>query len=307
MDKKLFFVFLLFFLVIPISYGDVTVVRNMPEKIEVGEMIYVTINIEFMEEITDFDIVEMVPHGWEMVSWNIENFEEDFVEFEKEDSLEFYYENRTSFHWSFKGDISEKRVIINYELLAKEIGEKEFVSVWAHPRGFDRQKNILEVVDVGALRTEVIVFPGILVPSLNQVRENITSIFVLLAIILFLIAIFYVSKKINVKEYLRRLKQKKDKIKRIEKGDDPVQDIRAFLKYGVQKGHRIIELVKALKSEGVETDIIEKLIEKEELKDSDEKEVKVFPEDKIINEIKEYLDKLSKEEKEKIHKELNKK
>lgn len=299
MNNRYLITLFLFLICVSISFGSAEITRYAPEEVEMGEILRINIEICANFDFENFDVVEFTPVGWDIIDWDVENYNRDSVLFERMGAREYENKRRNHFHWQFLDELKEgDTIILSYEIMARDRGNMEFLTLFIYKDGIIDDASSLTVI-----RTEIFLEEEI------DYELYIFYISIILFVILLLITGYYGYKKLKKIDF--KIKKSKDKkiikTKDSESDKKSIEDLRRIIKYGLQKGYRIGELVKALKSDGVETEIIEKLIEKDELTESDEKEVKVFPEDELINEIKDYLDKLSKEEKEKIHKELNKK
>ena len=124
---------------------------------------------------------------------------------------------------------------------------------------------------------------------------------------MYILLIFLTISFILVFYYIIKHKRKKLEMAEIDKKIEKnhVEDLRTFVKHGVHKGYRIKELIKELKKNDVDTELIEKMIEKGDFSGLNKTSKNIHPEKRDILNIKEFVDKLSKEEKEKIHKQLD--
>ncbi len=303
MKKHLITLILFFFLVIPASFGSVNMLRQAPREVEIGEIITVQISIHSNEELNNFDIIEFTPVGWNIIDWDIENYNRDSIVFERLGVREYENRRRSHFHWQFLEKINEgEEIILSYEIEAIDRGSMEFLTVFMHKDGIIDRTSSLNVI-----RTE----PP---PPIEEEIYEI-DVYLILSIfsIVFLIFLSYFGYK---KIKMWRIKRKKSKAEKVAEkiyetdkyktsNKKPIEDLRLFIKYGIQKGYKLGELVDALKGDGVNTELIEKIIEKDEIKDSVKKR-KVYPEQEVIRKIKDFIENLSKEEEEKIRRELEK-
>lgn len=280
--KKCMIFLILLFLIIPISFGDVIITRDMPEKAELGETITISIHIYTTEELERFDVVEFVPAGWDVIDWEVHNYDRSSIVFERVGSRIYEGRRRVPFHWYFRDSIDEGEVIISYEIKVIDRGEQEFITYWMHPdETFDQSFSTIEVV-----RTD-------LIPPFEFPDYDLRPLVLILAILSSAAIIFYLHQR------------RKERGESKKKGSQ-IEDLRVFIKLGLERGYRLKELVHTLKGEGIDTELIEKLILKDGLKDLKKKKTKVYPEDKVIQKIKKIVEKMSKEEKEKIYKKLEK-
>lgn len=129
----------LLFFVISIASAEPQVSRNMQDSAEVGEILTVVLTINPDSE-SRIDIAEFIPLDWEIVDWVVSpklnvNYESN--------TQEFLGAKRNMNHWGFESVSDE--IIIEYTIIAKEVGQHDFVMLWVYPNGFDSSSETMVV------------------------------------------------------------------------------------------------------------------------------------------------------------------
>ena len=286
------------FFIMPIAFGEIVINREMPTAVEVKNTVNVSIDFRSTELIDAFDIVEFVPLGWEVSNWQVYNYDTAAVVLEKEASYQYQGKERTAFHWSFRDGLGSRQVLLVYEITATSSGSQEFISVWTYPGGFDTSTRVMSVFP-----GEGVIFCGNDIcelgetsfscpqdcPKINIEVRDVTLPLIIFMIAAAIIAIWYIYAK-----YF------KDMIKKRA----AVEDIRTYLKLGLRRGYNLREMTNTLHGEGVDVNMIQALIEQEKIKDLETSGKKIYPEEEVIQKIKNVVEELSEEDKDNIYEDL---
>jgi len=283
---------------IPIALGDVNVNRKMPSSTQLGNTFNVSLEFKSSKHIDAFDVVEFLPYGWEITNWTVYGYNKNSVVLENIPNYQYQGKIRTAYHWSFREGLDTSQVLLVYTLKAKDTGSQEFITVWTYPGGFKTNTTIISVVP-----GEGVVYCGNGVCELGETSNtcpqdcpkvkvkvmDITPILTILAAIVVILTFFYIYSK-----YIRR----------IVKIRTTIEDLRAYIKLGLTRGYKLRELVNTLRGEGIDTTAIEEIVKDKEIQKLEKGTKKVYPESKVIKEIKRVVESLSKEDMDSLYKEL---
>ncbi|MCD6576019.1 MAG: hypothetical protein J7K73_02575 [Nanoarchaeota archaeon] len=281
---------------ISFAFGEVIVDREMPSSTEVGSLVNISLKLKSTTNIDAFDVVEFVPHGWELVDWKVYGYDKTYVILEEIPTYTYKGKIRTAYHWSFKNGLGPSEVLLVYTLKVEEPGSQEFITVTTYPGGFNTNTTIMSVVP-----SKGVVFCGNGVCELGETFStcpqdcpkvkvevfDITPFLIVIAVAAIVIAILYLYTKYT---------------KKMIKRHTAVEDLRAFLKLGLARGYTLREMVNALKGAGIDTLMIEEIAK--DLKSLETGTKRLPPEAKVIEEIKKVVENLSKEDIDALYKEL---
>ena len=137
---------LILLLTVSISFGF-EVKTIVPQELVYGKEQIIAININ-TENTTKFDVVEILPYGWEITNWtaNVGNV--------MSESKDVNYNNMLSsaFRWKFDG--ANQDVVLTYTLKPTTMGQQKITTVWTYPEGFGSNDYVILVkspVNSGAL------------------------------------------------------------------------------------------------------------------------------------------------------------
>jgi hypothetical protein len=262
---------LLVLLVFPIVLGEVTVERSEPSVLEQGKTTNITIQIVASEPVTVFDLVEFTPQGWVVTTWDVQGIQKSDVKY---DSRDQYYQGlvRTGNHWQFKGPV-QGTMILTYDLIPVSAGSQEFITVWTYPAGFDSQKIIRSVIPPSGTA-----YCGNKVCDMGENADNcpldckipvivydITIIITIGVIIAAVILTILAKKGIDVWEALRIVKERILAEERHGK-KAPLEDLRAYMKLGLQRGYTLRQMAEALRGAGVDDSDFRRIASETEFK-----------------------------------------
>jgi uncharacterized MAPEG superfamily protein len=106
---------------------------NVPRDIHLNEPFEVTVTAN-QANVNIFDVSQLVPVGWEIVSWTVKG-NDSAVNFE-ESAMEYNSKLRGVFHWSFVRQHSGE-VTLRYTVNPSSTGENEIITIWVYPQNFD--------------------------------------------------------------------------------------------------------------------------------------------------------------------------
>jgi len=126
--------------------NDVSVVRNMENKVEPNSVLTVSFSITPKETISGFDLVDFVPEGWPIRDWSVSGYDRSDVIFESV-VKEYQGKTRNANHWKFNKEISKETTLtLTYNLdVPVSSGSYEFKGVWTYPGGFNSDSRTLSV------------------------------------------------------------------------------------------------------------------------------------------------------------------
>lgn len=128
--------------VISVGLCNVWLDKNAPVA-TAGKPIEVQILISTDSEVSNFDLGEFIPQGWEITSWTIDNYDKDYVTFESHEQT-FLGDNYNMNHWVFKNPVSGT-LKLTYNIAPKEVGIYKTISLWIYPTGFNYKEYKINV------------------------------------------------------------------------------------------------------------------------------------------------------------------
>jgi hypothetical protein len=301
MNNRIAILIMVIALSIPFALGEVYFDRNMPSPVEVNHNVTITIKASSTKPIDAFDVVEFIPYGWKISDWSVENYNKNAVVLETLPEYTYQGKVRTAYHWSFRDGLDNEKVTLTYTLTAKDVGSKEFITVWTYPGGFKTNTTMLSVIP-----GKGIVFCGNGVCELGENSQNcpqdclpvkvevkqidIMPILIIIALGIATALIVYAAKK---------------RIMRAAKARTTIEDLRTFIKLGLVRGYMLRELVNALIAGGIDESIINEIIKDKEIQKLQKgNKKKIPPEAKVLEEIKRYVRNLKAGDLDDIYKEL---
>jgi hypothetical protein len=243
MFKKVSVVLLLaVLLALPVVFAEVSITKTSLSYVNINQEINVTLKIEPSTVTETMDLFEFTPEGWIITGWQIYGFDKADIFYETRDMV-YDGKERTLSHWNFNKKFASP-ITVNYQLTVQDAGTYEFLTAWTYQGGFGNLAAYINVLPIGAkpeFPTEkpAITFPGITLDVTKVAYAVVTAGFLFAALFLLLTA--------------------RKKITEIRAGKIPVEDLRIFIRFGLQRGYTLDEMKETLKEGNIATDGFEDL------------------------------------------------
>lgn len=121
----------------PIAFGlraEITVPTTIKymDEFEVRIIIY-------PESQTSFDIVQILPNGWQVTNWT-----SDHNAFFETRDIGYVGKNVSAFRWNFENATGDTTII--YKAKAATMGINQITTIWISPEGFGSKDNTISVI-----------------------------------------------------------------------------------------------------------------------------------------------------------------
>jgi len=257
MYKKVSVVLLLaVMLALPVALAEVTVTKTFPPSAKANEEMTAVIVIQTDKWVDSLDLHEFTPSGWIITGWQISGFDKSNVFYETRNM--FYQDkDRTLSHWRFNQKFYGE-MTIEYQLTPKEAGTFETITAWTFPGGFGSSVAYLGVLP------SIIEFPEQAVSLLPEgekkvIIQGITIDFTVIVTILIIAGSFIFALVLAIAAG--------KKIAEIRASGSitnvSTEDLRAFIKLGLQRGYTLRDMVDALKGGRINTKAFNEIAKEE--------------------------------------------
>ncbi len=138
-------------LVLPVCFGA-SFNKIIPSHIEEPDVINVSIIIN-TEGYNEFDLLELVPSGTEILNWNASTL----AELESRTKDFDYFGKVEVYRWNFK-EVNQEEIILDYQIEVKEYGNFETTTLIIYEDGFSSESHnvyVGETVQTGLIFTEL--------------------------------------------------------------------------------------------------------------------------------------------------------
>lgn len=129
-------------LVISTAAADVSVTRNIGSlTLNKQADIVLVVNSSNTNKV---DIVEFLPHGWQISSWSTTGISKDKLTIENYNNFNYIGSSYNAYHWKVR-DSNSKQFSIDYKITPKETGGFKLISLWFNPEGFNSKTETVTV------------------------------------------------------------------------------------------------------------------------------------------------------------------
>lgn len=271
MYKKVSVALLLLLLVLPIAFGTVEVVKTSPTYAKMNEQLNTSLRIGSNEWVNVLDINELIPNNWTVLEWAIDNYNKYDVSYESTNNYNYEGKNWTLNHWRLNKKFIGTATI-TYTVTPENAGTYESRTTWTYEGGFGNYAAYSSIIPSGTpipiaeetrTKTEIV---GITVDLTILTVVIIIGGFAIAAILL----IFFSSK--GVLRIIEKIKESKPaEFISSEPAQVAVEDLRAFIKLGLQRGYTLREMVNALKGANVDATEFNNIAKEEMIIELDKK------------------------------------
>lgn len=257
MYKKVSVVILLLLFLVTAVSAQPNVERSAPMTAVLNDTITVTLKVEAKDPQTALDVIEFLPQGWEVVSWDVSNYNKSLVTYEYASQRTFAGKDRSAAHWGLTNVFGD--VTITYQTKAVTGVYAEFITVWTYPEGFSSKTSLATVLpkagvpycgngmcDTGEnifncpqdcpVATQIRVFP---------IDLTLLAVFSIIGLVIVIVTYRYKVQKAKAVE--------------AEKERISLEDLRAYLKLGLKRGYQIREMIDALRGANVDVSLLEEM------------------------------------------------
>lgn len=129
----------------PALAADVTVSRSMPDRVNPLGTLTVSFSISPSTTLSNFDLAELMPQTWSIKDWSVSGFDKNNVALDTQTSQSFMGATYKGYHWKFNATLGSA-VTLTYTLdVPVSSGSYNFVGIWTHAGGFDKDEKTLSV------------------------------------------------------------------------------------------------------------------------------------------------------------------
>lgn len=122
----------------------VSVDRSMPSRVDPSSGFTVSFTVNPEGSLSSFDLVDFVPSGWNLNSWDISGYSKSDVTFDSK-VLDYQGKTRNGLHWKFSKNLTSAATLSYTMTAPATTGSYEFIAVWTYPGGFNSKTTSLTV------------------------------------------------------------------------------------------------------------------------------------------------------------------
>jgi len=137
--KKEILLGLIFILALPVVFAKIEVNMATPTSVGFNQSAAFKIIVSSTEE--KFDIAQIIPAGWQIISWGTEGIAKEELTAETKE-IEYAGNPSTAYHWA-----SSKAGTFNitFTLVPLSFGQQEITTLWVYPGSFDSKSFSINV------------------------------------------------------------------------------------------------------------------------------------------------------------------
>jgi len=182
--SRLLLFLILAFALFSVVNADILIDREMKADTTDPKILVVTLNVT-PQDVEKYDIAELYPVGWTIVSWDVKG---NLTPLTFEQVPSTYKEKYvTLLHWNFSDN---SPVVLSYNAQSSQTmaGDEQLISIVVYPGGFSTNNYLLSLGEGGVIKQSVSVQPIV------SFKELSSTMVALILVILVVLLVYYVWK-----------------------------------------------------------------------------------------------------------------
>ena len=144
MYKKAFLALIPILFLFSITFAQVDVEHVSQATVRGNEVFTVNLKVTMTGPQNAVDVAELLPAGWEIISWEINGYDKSQVSYEWLGAYVFSGKERSSAHWNLKNVQNDFTITYQTKAVSENI-QTEFVTLLVYPSGFTSKTSIISV------------------------------------------------------------------------------------------------------------------------------------------------------------------
>jgi len=258
MYRKVSVILALVLLLVTAASAQVNVERSSLMTVVMNDTVSVTLKLTVTEPQSAVDVIDFMPIGWEITSWEVFGYDKANVTYEYSSQRTFAGKDRSAAHWEFKNVSND--ITITYQSKATGGVYAEFITVWTYPDGFSSKTSMITVLPKAGIPYcgNAMCDSGENIFNCPQDCPVETQIKFLPIDFTLILALSIIALIITAVVYKYRV-QKAKLYSETEKKRIALEDIRAYLKLGLRRGYQVREMIGALRGAGIDVSLLEEI------------------------------------------------